>query len=65
MDHLVKYFHPNPILQLKRRNLRKENRRVEVVVGDMEEKSDECREDILPVGGKCKEAADLTIGGLK
>ena len=34
-------------------------RSVELAVGDIEEKSGGWEEDILPVGGKSKEAADL------
>jgi hypothetical protein len=44
---------------LKQKDLRRENRRIAVGVGDAEEKSGECEEDILPVGGKSEEAADL------
>jgi hypothetical protein len=34
-------------------------------LGDAEEKSGECDEGILPVGGNFEEASVLTIGGLK
>jgi len=44
---------------LKQKDLRSENRRIGVVAGDAEEKNGECEEDILPVGGKSEEAADL------
>jgi hypothetical protein len=33
--------------------------RIGVVVGKKEEKSSECEEDIMPVGGKSEEPADL------
>jgi hypothetical protein len=45
--------------RLKQKDLRKENKRIGVAVGDIEEKSGGWEEDILPVGGKSKEAADL------
>jgi len=41
---------PSNILQLKQKDLRRENKRIGVGVGDTEEKSGECEEDILPVG---------------
>jgi hypothetical protein len=44
---------------LKQKELRRENRRIGVAVEDVEEKSGKCEEDIFPVGGKSKEAADL------
>jgi hypothetical protein len=44
---------------LKRKNLRRENTRSGVAVGEKEEKNGEGREDILPSGGKSEEASDL------
>jgi hypothetical protein len=38
---------------------RRENRRIGVAGGDLEEKRGGCEESILPVGGKSEEAADL------
>jgi hypothetical protein len=44
---------------MKQKDLRRENRRSRDVVGNTEEKSGECEKDILPVGGKSEEVADL------
>jgi hypothetical protein len=44
---------------LKQKDLRRENKRIGVAVGDAEEKSGECEEDILPFGGKSEKMADL------
>jgi hypothetical protein len=41
---------------LKQKNLRRENRRIGGAVGEAEEKSGECEEGVLPVGGKSEEA---------
>jgi len=44
---------------LKQKDLRRENRRIGVGIGDAEEKNGECEKDILPVGCKSEEAAHL------
>jgi len=44
---------------LKQKDLRREDRGIGVAVGDAEEKSGKYEEDILPVGCKSEEAADL------
>ena len=45
--------------RLKQKDLRRENRRIGVGIGDAEEKNGECEKDILPVGCKSEEAAHL------
>jgi hypothetical protein len=44
---------------LKQKDLRRARRRIGVVVGKKGEKSSECEENILSVGGKPEEAGNL------
>jgi hypothetical protein len=43
---------------LKQKDLRRENRGIGAAVGDIEEKTGEGEEDILPVSGRSEEVAD-------